>query len=221
MAKDYISGGDDAFNAWQANFVNYANANLASLGLVVPDLISILSAQAAWTPSLTAHVAAQANAQSARATKDGNRTVLEVLIRALVRRLQASPSVSDAEREALGITVPDLGATAAATPTTRPLCQVDTSQRLRHTIDFTDESTPTRKAKPAGVMGAEIWVKIGPTPPVDPSELTFLAVDTRTPYTADFDGADGGKQAHYMLRWVNTRGETGPWSETATATIGA
>jgi hypothetical protein len=24
-----------------------------------------------------------------------------------------------------------------------------------------------------------------------------------------------------MLRWVNTRGETGPWSETATATIGA
>jgi len=66
-------------------------------------------------------------------------------------------------------------------------------QRLQHTIDFTDEGTPTRKAKPAGVMGAEIWVKIGPPPPVDPSELIFLAVDTRTPYTTDFDGADGGK----------------------------
>ena len=218
MAKDYIPHGDDEFNAWQANFVTYANANLANLGLTILDLTSIFSAQAAWTPSLTAHVAAQANAQSARATKDANRTALEVLIRALVRRLQASPSVSDAEREALGITVPDLG---AATPTTRPLCQVDASQRLRHTIDFADENTPTRKAKPAGVMGAEIWVKIGPTPPVDPGELTFLAVDTRSPYTADFDGADGGKQAHYMLRWVNTRGETGPWSETATATIGA
>ena len=221
MANDYIPRGDADFNAWQANFVTYANANLANLGLAIPDLMSILSAQGAWTPSLTAHVAAQANAQSARATKDGNRTVLESLIRALVRRLQASSSVSDAEREALGITVPDLGAAAAASPSTRPICQVDTSQRLRHTIDFTDESTPTRKAKPAGVMGAEIWVKIGPTPPVDPSELTFLAVDTRTPYTTDFDGADGGKQAHYMLRWVNTRGETGPWSETATATIGA
>ena len=221
MANDYIPRGDADFNAWQANFVTYANANLANLGLAIPDLMSILSAQGAWTPSLTAHVAAQANAQSARATKDGNRTVLESLIRALVRRLQASSSVSDAEREALGITVPDLGAAAAASPTTRPICQVDTSQRLRHTIDFTDESTPTRKAKPAGVMGVEIWVKIGAPPPVDPSELTFLAVDTRTPYTTDFDGADGGKQAHYMLRWVNTRGETGPWSETATATIGA
>ena len=37
----------------------------------------------------------------------------------------------------------------------------------------------------------------------------------------EYPGTDGGKQAHYMLRWVNTRGETGPWSETATATIGA
>ena len=207
---DYIPGGDADFNAWQANFVTYANANLANLGLVILDLTSIFSAQAAWTPSLTAHVAAQANAQSARATKDANRTALEVLIRALVRRLQASPSVSDAERAALGITVPDSGATAAASPTTRPLCEVDTSQRLRHTIDFTDEGTPTRKAKPAGVLGAEIWVKIGPTPPVHPGELTFLAVDTRSPYTRDYPGSEGGKQAHYMLRWVNTRGETGP-----------
>ena len=221
MANDYIPRGDADFNAWQANFVTYANANLADLGLVLPDLISIMSAQGAWTPSLTAHVAAQANAQAACATKNANRTVLETSIRALVRRLQASPSVSDAEREALGITVADSAATAAAIPATRPICQVDARQRLQHTIEFADEGTPTRKAKPAGVMGAEIWVLIGPTPPVDPSELTFLAVDTRTPYTTDFDGADGGKQAHYMLRWVNTRGETGPWSETATATIGA
>ena len=51
--------------------------------------------------------------------------------------------------------------------------------------------------------------------------MRVVAVDTRSPYTRDYPGSEGGKQAHYMLRWVNTRGETGPWSETATATIGA
>jgi len=84
------------------------------------------------------------------------------------------------------------------------------------------------------VMGAEIRVKVAPAgdpPPADPGELTFLAVDpgheyasragTRTPYTTDFDGADAGKTAHYMLHWVNSRGETGPWSKTASATVGA
>ncbi len=99
--------------------------------------------------------------------------------------------------------------------------RVHTSQRLRHVIVFVDELTPTRKAKPAGVMGAEVWVKVGDPAPTDPSELTFLSLDTRTPYTADYAGGDANKVAHYMLRWVNTRGEKGPWSETASATIGA
>ena len=51
-------------------------------------------------------------------------------------------------------------------------------------------------------------------------ELSFA--DEATPTrTGTLGGADGGKTAHYMLRWENTRGEPGPWSETASATIGA
>ena len=57
--------------------------------------------------------------------------------------------------------------------------------------------------------------------PIDQSELTFLTVDTHRPYMTDFDGADAGKAAHDMLRWVSTTGEKGSWSETASATLGA
>ena len=53
-------------------------------------------------------------------------------------------------------------------------------------------------------------------PPVDPdTDLTFLGLDTRTPYLAEYGGADGGKPAHYMARWVNAKGEKGPWSSGA------
>jgi hypothetical protein len=38
---------------------------------------------------------------------------------------------------------------------------------------------------------------------------------------AEFTGLDSGKIGHYMLRWLSTRGEAGPWSETASATIAA
>ena len=68
-------------------------------------------------------------------------------------------------------------------------------------------------------MGCEIWVKIGTTPPADSSECTFLALDTASHYTAEYPGADAGKTAYYMLRWVTTRGDKGPWSETLAATI--
>ena len=50
-------------------------------------------------------------------------------------------------------------------------------------------------------------------------ELSFLSMDTASPYIIVYDGKDGGKTAHYMLRWVKSSGEKGPWSETISATI--
>ncbi len=221
---DYIPAPDAEFNAWQSNFVTYANANLAGLGLVAGDMTPITAAQTTWASAFPAHVTAQAAAQSASAAKSGSRVAYVTVLRALVKRLQASASVSDAERASLGITVPDPGSTPIGPPTTRPVVSVECGQRLQHTINFTDEATPTRKAKPAGVLGAEIWVNIlaiGQPTPTDPTAFNFVALDTRTPYTLDFAGADGGKNAHYLLRWVNPTGEKGPWSETASVTVGA
>lgn len=73
------------------------------------------------------------------------------------------------------------------------------------------EAPPHSKAKPAGVHGCEIWMKLGGEAPKESTELTYVATDTRTPYTVVFTGADAGKTAWYWLRWVNNRGENGPW----------
>ena len=222
---DYIPGSDTGFQVWVNNFVTYANANLVALGIIPPDIIPISIGQMDFTTKMTANVTAQQAAQSARQAKDDSRDVLEAAVRLLVQRLQASSSVNDAERAALGITVADTIKTMAVGGlTTRPIGVVDTSQRLRHEIRFSDEATPTRRAKPAGVMGCEIWVKVtnpGEAAPTGADGLSFLSLDTASPYIAEYDGANGGKTAHYMLRWVKTSGEKGPWSETISATITA
>lgn len=221
---DYIPGSDTEFQAWVANFVTYASVHLADLGLDITDMLSITAGKTDFDTKLAANVTAQQAAQSARQAKDDSRDTLESAIRQLVRRLQASPDVDDSERAALGITIPDTTPTAAGGIDTRPVGIVDTSQRLRHEIRFADEATPTKRAKPAGVMGCEIWVKVAPTgepAPADPNELSFVAMDTASPFVTEYDGANGGKTAHYMLRWVRTSGEKGPWSETVSATITA
>lgn len=104
-------------------------------------------------------------------------------------------------------------------PTTRPVLILDTSERFRHTVNFADEGTPTEKAKPAGVMGCELRVFVGATPPADPLDYDFAALDTKTPQIWEFDPADAGQLAHWVARWVNTRGEQGPWSDTVSATV--
>ena len=82
-----------------------------------------------------------------------------------------------------------------------------------------DAATPDSRAKPAGVQGCEIREQVGGTAPVDPNAMTFLAIETRMPYRADFDAMDIGKTAYIALRWLNTRGEPGPWSAIFNATI--
>ena len=216
---DYIPGADAAFDTWQANFVSVVNGNLAGYGLVAADLTPVTAAQAAWNASLPAHVAAQAAATAAKETKDANRASLEAAVRTVVRKVQATPAVTAAAKAAAGITVPDSEPTPAGPPTTAPVGKVDTSQRLQHTVSFADSATPTSKAKPAGVRGCEIWMKVGPPPPASAGDLQFVTLDTRTPHLITFDGADANKTVTYWLRWVSTRGQAGPWSAAVSATV--
>lgn len=222
---DYIPDADSEFGAWADNLMGYANGHLAELGLVAGDLVDLSGLQADFNAKMTGHIAARQAAQSARQAKDGSRNEFKTALRKLVRQLQVSSDVDDSEREAMGITVADTIRTAnTGEITTRPIGRVDTGQRLRHKIRFVDEATPTKRAKPKGIMGCEIWVKVlaaGAAAPAGGDELSFVFMDTASPHTVDYDGADGGKTAHYMLRWVKSGGQKGPWSETISATITA
>jgi hypothetical protein len=217
---DYLPGPDADYQAWVANFVTYANANLAALGLVAADMTPVTTAQTTFNTAFTDHIAAKQAAMAAKQTKDVGRQTLTAAIRPLVRRLQASSVVTDAERAALGITVPATPGPIGP-PTTAPLVSIECGNRLQHTLRFVDSATPTRRSKPAGVMGVEIWSKVGTTPPANEGELSFVSVDTSQPAVINYDAADGNKNAYYWLRWVNPTGERGPWSEQASATIGA
>jgi len=219
MATDYIPRPDDKFDQFQEHFVDYVVANKTALGVTTDEADALTDEKTAWTSAFGAHMDAQSAAKSATTAKDDARAPLETTIRALAGRFQASKTITDAQREAMQIPVHSTSRTRVGVPTTRPVGTVDTSRRLSHIIDFRDEDSPRSKAKPAGVAGCEIWVKVGGNAPADPSELRYVATDTATPYLAEYPGADAGKPAHYWLRWVNTRGEKGPWSDTITATI--
>ncbi|MBK8913111.1 MAG: hypothetical protein IPM64_00675 [Phycisphaerales bacterium] len=55
---DYLPGPDADYQAWVTNFVTYANANLAALGLVAADMTPVTTGQTAFNSGFSAHIAA-------------------------------------------------------------------------------------------------------------------------------------------------------------------
>ena len=48
---------------------------------------------------------------------------------------------------------------------------------------------------------------------------TLASIDTSTPYLYEFEPEDAGKTACWLLRWVSTRGDVGPFGVLVSAKI--
>ena len=218
--SDYIPFGDLQFNLWQKNLMNIIREKLVQWEISSDKLSELETKESIWNIAFSkASNKQNRTAADVQAKKDA-RDDHETAIRGFVKEHLANNSkVTDSDRTRMGLTVKSGTRTLTPVPDTYPVGTVDFSVRLQHTINFNDESTPRSKAKPAGVHGCEIWVKVGGEAPKDASELTYLCTKTATPYVANYEGKIAGTTVHYWLRWVNTRGEQGPWSATISGMI--
>lgn len=217
---DFVPANDAEFNSWQGNLVNITDSNVAAWGINVDDFTKLTADQVVWQKAYSAAEIKKARNEGDVQGKVSAREVYEKAVRAFVKQwLSFNTRVSDRDRELMGLTVKSEERTPVSKPTTVPVGKIDFSKRLQHIVHFVDEATPTRKAKPEGAHGCEVWVKFGGVAPVEPSELSYVSTSTRTPCIATIEGKHAGQIAYYWLRWVNTRGEHGPWSNTISATV--
>lgn len=218
--SNFIPTTDVNFNLWQGSLVTIVQTNATAWGILPADVAALIALQVAWAAAFAkASNKQNRTAADVQAKTDARKNYEAFLRKFIAQWLSNNARVPNSERQRMGITVKTGTRTAAPVPETCPMLTIDFSSRLQHTISFVDEATPRSKAKPAGVHGCEVWMKLGNDAPKDISEFTYLGTDTATPYIATFDSADIGKTAWYMLRWVNTRGERGPWSATMSAIV--
>lgn len=224
MAERRFPRADADFSAWAVQYYEAVEKWWDDHGLDPLDLKPLQFALEAWKVDYPAHVAAQAAAQAARQTKDAARAGLERQIRPVSAFIQSYFSTTDAERATIGITVRDAAGRRAVAPTSRPLLIVSAAARLTHELRLVDEDSPTRRARPRGAERAELFVALTPAgaaPPADLGAFRYVQSVSDGSAVLSFEAAQGGLQAHYLARWVTRGGATGPWSDTASATVAA
>ena len=217
--SDKIPPDDHGFDVLQAKLGGAIAANPQKFGVTPADVLAVQAAQAVWSPAYAAHIKAQQDALTATQAKKGARTALELVVRGVAKKIDGTHGMTDAIRSEAGLPPADTVRTAIGAPTTTAHVRIETTGHYTLVLHFVDEMTPLKLAKPHGVHGLEIYSHVGTTPPADPSGYTFLATDTRTPYTDVHPAADAGKTAYYLCRWTSTKGEPGPWSDVVSAII--
>jgi hypothetical protein len=128
--------------------------------------------------------------------------------------LRDNPLVTDLDLIAMGM--PDRsggGHHPVNVPETSPSAAVKMPEPGIVEIHFRDSATDSGRAKPAGVHGAEIGWSVSDTPPDGWSQLAHSSFDTASPFRLSFEGSQRGRRLYFALRWENTRGAKGPWSE--------
>jgi hypothetical protein len=212
-AHDFIPGGDRRFLEWLTIVVNYLKNMFHVWRIPENEQQNIEQLLATFTTAFGLVDNPQTHTPPAIRAKQSARNAAESGIRALLRAyVTNNPLVTDEDRRNMELPIHKTTRTHVAVPATRPLAVVEILNPAQVELHFKDVESSTN-AKPAGVHGVEISWAILDAPTNEWDMLTHSAFDTHTPYVFTFSGKERGKTLYFALRWENTRGEKGPWSE--------
>jgi hypothetical protein len=220
MPNKTIPRSDHEFHVVQDRISVHALANVARYGLNPEWLAGTLTPakdrwQAAWdlynSPTIE-------RTHSITVEKNEARSAYQFPLQQLIHMLKASPTVTPAELEQMGIRLPSRTRTPAPPVHVRGEVEVIFKNVQEHTLIVRDRDTRSA-AKPPHARGFQICRKIGGDAPVSDEDWTLVAEASHSPHTLTYDQSQSGQRVYYRVRWMNTRGLPGPWSEPVSAVI--
>jgi hypothetical protein len=217
----YIPTTDAALDTWATNFDAVITANPTDYGLVAGQATAFHTLRLAFTTALATSSNPATRTSVTVAAKDAAKADMVVSARSLAMVALAYPLVTPSDLLAAGLIVKNTVPTPIPAPTTVPLLDFLSSIGQAVTIGYADETSPSAKYKPFGVIGLQVFTQVGGTAPVGVETMQLKATVGRWPIRLQFAGGDVGENVYVMARWVTRKGLTGPSSALLTAVVQA
>jgi hypothetical protein len=217
----YIPRQDGKFLEWVRNLLNYVklNAYRWNITTIAEDFKKFQTLEEDFE-SAYARAIDPNRGKADVLLKNETRDALEKCTRKFVKEhLTFNSLVSDVDREKMDLPIHKTTLTPAPVAKDVPYSEVDINVLRRLTIHFFASAEKKSKAKPEGQHGVEFAWIVSEVPITNVKDLIHSSFGTHSPKTFEFDDEDRAKRFYFALRWENTRGEKGPYSEIASAII--
>lgn len=213
MAASYIPGKLATFSTFANNFSTLITANPALYGLTAGDAAAIAAPTATFNANYAVSTSPTTRSPTTVNATQVARNALTAIIRAYGRLILSNGGVANSDKIALGLIVRDPVPTPIPVPSTNPILGVVGAQTGVNTMTFKDSAAgPNIKAKPFGATGLELHVFFGTVAPASPAATPYYGIITRTPFALNTTGGTPGQTAYAYGRWINAKGQAGPWS---------
>lgn len=212
MPSGYIPQKDSLLVGWLDNFRDLIVAAPATYGLLAADGTTIASYVDAFDDAYALVTAPETKTKTTVASKDGAKAAALDIVRTYAQLIRRNVGVSNEDKTALGLTIPDVNPTPIPAPATQPVLSIQGATPGVLTIRYADNMTPDKRSKPFGAIGLQLWGKASATPIVDPAALEFQDFVTRQPFDLDVSDETPGQIMYLAGRWQTRTGLVGAWS---------
>jgi len=201
---------DSALAAWSTNFDTRITATPTVFGLVAAQATAYGVLHDAFIAAYNAASVIGARSKSLVTAKATAKAALMPYARELYGFVQASLTVTDADKDLLGVTVKNTDPAPIPAPIVSP--DIDFISVLGRVakIRIHDAASSNRR-KPAGVKGATVFSYVGTTPPEDIRAWKFEGSTTKDVIDVSFpDSVAPGALVWLTAFWFNNRSLSGP-----------
>ena len=201
---------DSDLAAWSINFNTRITATPVTFGLTAGQATAYTTLHAAFIAAYNAASADGARSKSLVTAKETAKAALLVYARELYGFVQANTTVSDADKNLLGVTV-KAAPTPVPPPSDPPALDIVSVTGRTVRIRLHDSTDASRRGKPVGVNGAAVFSFVGATPPSGTSTWKFEGNTGKTLVDVTFpDSVAPGAQVWLCAFWFNQSKQSGP-----------
>jgi hypothetical protein len=153
-------------------------------------------------------------------TKNVAKASLIAEIRMLAGVVQRWPNITNPLRIELGLPPRDFEPTPIPPPAAAPGIVIKSAQGRTVRIRLFDVANPTRRGKPAGVLGASVFSYVGASAPADLSDWKFEGNTGRTSVDVVFPATVASGAVVWLTAfWFNPRKQSGPACDPVSANL--
>jgi hypothetical protein len=217
--NDFLPRKEADFYGWVNVFFTYLLNNRHRFGISNDTVAPLAPLRDSFMTAYAVASAPSTRTKAAVLTKNQALRALQAALRKFIREyLTFNHLVTDVDRKNLGLPVRKTARTPVPDPATYPEFRID-SATIRVLVIYFRDAGSVHRGKPFGIYGVEVRWGFSDTPVVNPEDLPRAVFGTRSPCRLVFDGEDRGRTVWFCLRWENSRGVKGPWSEIVSAIV--